>query len=344
MLAEIDSFQAQDIPLLDVRSPAEFAKGHIPGAVSLPLFSNEERKLVGTTYKQVGPKEAFQQGLDLVGPKMSHFVQMGEKLSHNGQVKLYCWRGGKRSQSIGWLLQQAGLQVTVLRGGYRSYRQKALKKLSEPANLMVIGGHTGCGKTEILQRLEQMGEQVLDLEGLANHRGSAFGGIGQPKQPSNEQFFNMVWEKWSRMDTSRTIWIENESLCIGRVVVPEALLAQMKKAPLLLLNAPNTLRVQYLIKLYGSQPKSDIANAVQKISKKLGSHDAKQILNQLASGDLTAVVNRLLKYYDKRYQYGLNRTDKSRMQKIELKKVPQSWDEWLDKISVLLKGHPETTI
>jgi tRNA 2-selenouridine synthase len=343
MLTEIDLFQDNDIPLLDVRSPGEYANGHIPGAISLPLFSDEERKLVGTTYKQVGPKEAFQQGLDLVGPKMSHFVQMGEKLSQEGNIKLYCWRGGKRSQSIGWLLQQAGLKVMVLSGGYRSYRQKAIKKLSEQSKLVVIGGHTGSGKTEILKRLEQMGEQVIDLEGLANHRGSAFGGIGQPNQPSNEQFFNQVWEQWSRMDHTRTIWVENESLCIGRVVVPEPLLEQMKTAPLLLLNAPMELRVQYLIDLYGSQPKKDIEVSIKKISKKLGLHDTQLMLDQLSQGDLKAVVNRLLKYYDKGYQYGLNRTDKTRMQKIKLNQSPETWDEWVENISVLLKKHTDSS-
>ena len=172
MITEFDPFLAHDIPLIDVRSPGEYAQGHIPGALSLPLFTDDERKQVGTTYKKVGPKQAFQLGLELVGPKMSHFVQEGEKLSRNGQVKLYCWRGGQRSQSMGWLLQQAGLQVMVLRGGYRTYRQQALKELAEPAKLVVIGGHTGSGKTEVLKRLRQRGEQVLGLEGMAHHYGS----------------------------------------------------------------------------------------------------------------------------------------------------------------------------
>ncbi|MBF0193443.1 MAG: tRNA 2-selenouridine(34) synthase MnmH [Magnetococcales bacterium] len=340
MITEIDLFQDNDIPLLDVRSPGEYATGHIPGAISLPLFSDEERKEVGTTYKQVGPKDAFQQGLDFVGPKMSHFVKMGEELSHEGHIKLYCWRGGKRSQSIGWLLQQAGLKVMVLQGGYRSYRQTAMQKFAQPVNLVVLGGHTGCGKTEILKRLTQKGEQVIDLEGLANHRGSAFGGIGQAKQPSNEQFFNMVWEQWRRMDHTRTVWIENESLCIGRVVVPEALLEQMKLAPLFIINAPIKLRMQYLIELYGSQPKKEIAAAINKLSKKFGLQDTKQMLTQLEQGELKPVVNRLLKYYDKGYQHGLNRTDKTRMQNIELPQYPNSWDEWIDNIAILLQKHP----
>jgi tRNA 2-selenouridine synthase len=337
MITGFDAFLDNDIPLIDVRSPGEYTKGHIPGAFSLPLFSDDERQQVGTTYKQVGPKEAFQQGLDLVGPKMSRFVQMGEELSRQGQVKLYCWRGGKRSQSMGWLLQQAGLQVTVLRGGYRSYRQTAMQQLSEPVKLVVIGGHTGCGKTEILQRLRQQGEQVLDLEALANHRGSAFGGIGQPNQPSNEQFLNQVWEQWRLMDRERTIWVENESLCIGRVVVPEALLAQMKAAPLMLLNAPTGLRVQYLIDLYGDQPKEEIESAILKISKKFGFQETQQTLRSLAEGDMTAVVNRLLQYYDKRYQYGLDRGDPTRMQKVDLCQTPNTWDDWLEQITIFLK-------
>jgi tRNA 2-selenouridine synthase len=336
MITGFDSFLDNDIPLIDVRSPGEYTKGHIPGAFSLPLFTDDERRQVGTTYKQVGSKEAFQLGLDMVGPKMSYFVQMGEKLSHQGQVKLYCWRGGKRSQSIGWLLQQAGLKVMVLCGGYRSYRQEAIKQLSEPAKLVVIGGHTGSGKTEILKRLQLLGEQVLDLEELANHRGSAFGGIGQPAQPSNEQFFNKIWEQWRQMDRARTIWVENESLCIGRVVVPEPLLAQMKKAPLLLLSAPMVLRVQYLLDLYGGQPKKEIESAISKISKKLGLLDTRQALYNLAEGDLTAVVNRLIQYYDKCYQYGLNRDDPARMQKVTLSQPTHTWDDWIEQVAITL--------
>ncbi|MBF0358474.1 MAG: tRNA 2-selenouridine(34) synthase MnmH [Magnetococcales bacterium] len=339
MITGVESFLTDDIPMIDVRSPGEYLQGHIPGAVSLPLFTDDERCQVGTTYKKVGAKEAFQMGLDFVGPKMSHFVSEGEKLSHNSQLNIYCWRGGKRSQSVGWLLQQAGLQINILQGGYRSYRQQAMQQLSEPANIVVIGGHTGSGKTEVLKQLQQHGEQILDLEGLANHRGSAFGGIGQQKQPTNEQFCNQLWERWRRLDHTRTIWIENESLCIGRVTVPEPLLAQMKKAPLFILSAPLELRVQYLIELYGTQPKEKIEAAVNKISKKLGLADTKQILDNLNKGDLVLVVNRLLKYYDKRYQYGLSRTDQTRIHSITSSHSILTWDDWTSQMTDSLIKH-----
>ncbi|MBF0195767.1 MAG: tRNA 2-selenouridine(34) synthase MnmH [Magnetococcales bacterium] len=336
MIIGVDSFLDNDIPLIDVRSPSEYIQGHIPGAVSLPLFTDDERCQVGTTYKQIGAKEAFQMGLDFVGPKMSYFVSKGEKLSCNNKVNIYCWRGGKRSQSIGWLLQQAGLHVNVLQGGYKSYRQQAMQQLSEPAKIIVIGGGTGSGKTEILKQLQHLGEQVLDLEGLANHRGSAFGGIGQQNQPSNEQFFNKIWEKWRSFDHTQTIWIENESLCIGRVTVPEPLLAQMKEAPLLVLSAPLKMRVQYLIDLYGGQPKDKVELAIHKIRKKLGLRDTKQMLSDLNKGDLVAVVNRLLKYYDKSYQHCLSRTDPTRIQSVIPSQSVFAWDGWVKHMATSL--------
>ncbi|MBK8554971.1 MAG: tRNA 2-selenouridine(34) synthase MnmH [Lewinellaceae bacterium] len=207
--------------LLDVRSPGEYAQGHIPGAFSFPLFSDEERARVGTTYKQANPEAALLLGLDLVGPKMGHFVVEALKLSRNKKLAVHCWRGGQRSKSMAWLLRLAGCDVVTLNGGYKAFRHEALDQYHlHPYNLRVVGGRTGSGKTKVLQALRDMGEQIIDLEGLAHHKGSAFGAIGEQEQPSVEQFENDLFFALRALDPQKRIWIENESRSIGRVYIP----------------------------------------------------------------------------------------------------------------------------
>ncbi len=178
-------------PLLDVRSPGEYAQGHVPGALSFPLFSDAERATVGTIYKQQSRDLALETGLELVGPKLGGFVREARTLAPQGQVVVHCWRGGQRSGSMAWLLRQGGLDVWTLEGGYKAYRTWVLAELAaQQYSLYIIGGRTGTGKTKILHALRQMGEQVVDLEGLACHKGSAFGFIGELPQPTVEQFEN----------------------------------------------------------------------------------------------------------------------------------------------------------
>ena len=186
--------KAETIPVLDLRSPGEYEDGHITGAINMPLFDDDERAKVGTKYKQVSKEEAMLLGLDIVGPKMSDMVRKAMSLAVNGEICLYCWRGGMRSGSVAWLLSTAGLKVTRLVKGYKAYRHHIREAFSQDVNLIVIGGMTGSGKTDILLEMLEQGHQVLDLEGYANHKGSAFGMLGQEKQPSSEQFENDTYE------------------------------------------------------------------------------------------------------------------------------------------------------
>ena len=186
--------KGQNCPILDVRSPDEYNRGHIPGALSLPLFNNEERSAVGTLYLQKGSKEAMLKGLELVGPKMKEFVSQASGLTPEGELALYCWRGGMRSNSMAWLFNTSGIKSHTLEGGYKSWRRHIHDFFGQPvAKLVVIGGMTGTGKTEILEEIERKGGQVVHLERLARHKGSVFGHLGMPAQPSTEQFENELY-------------------------------------------------------------------------------------------------------------------------------------------------------
>jgi len=190
-----------EVLLLDVRTPGEYAQGHIPGAVSFPLFTNEERAEVGTLYKQESPQVAMERGLELVGPKMAGFVRRARELAGGRDVIVHCWRGGKRSGSMGWLLSTAGMRVQTLEGGYKAWRRYILERLENPPwRFIILSGKTGSGKTDILQELKSLGAQVVDLEALACHRGSAFGALGQPEQPSAEHFANRLFDALSQLD------------------------------------------------------------------------------------------------------------------------------------------------
>ncbi|TXB63592.1 tRNA 2-selenouridine(34) synthase MnmH [Phaeodactylibacter luteus] len=291
-------------PIIDVRTPAEFKEGHIPGASNLPLFTNEERAAVGTLYKQKGPEEAFLQGLEFTGPKMRYLAEQGKALARNGGIMVHCWRGGQRSSSVGWLLAQAGLQVAVIRGGYKAYRafvQQGIEAFSGP--LMVIGGPTGSGKTEVLYELDAAGEQTLDLEGLANHKGSAFGAFGEPDQPSVTHFENLLFARLSELDPARWTWVENESKAIGRVYLPASLCSRMEKAPLFDLRVPLPDRLDRLVGLYAAFPAKELEAAFMKIKKRLGGQNLKAALEALNAKDYRQAAAIALRYYDKAYAY-----------------------------------------
>ena len=217
--------------ILDVRTPDEYEKGHIPKALNLPLFSNEERAIVGTIYKQENPEKALLQGLDFVGIKMTRFIEKAKSLAPDKNIVIHCWRGGKRSSSMAWLLDLAGFNVKVLEGGYKAYKRYIQQQIeNENFEFIVLGGRTGSGKTHILNALNDYGEQVIDLENLANHKGSAFGWIGEEAQPTTEQFENNLFEQLNNMERERRIWLENESRNIGSVYLPDAFWSKMKKS------------------------------------------------------------------------------------------------------------------
>ncbi len=182
------------IPLIDVRSEKEFTQAHIPEALNIPIFNNEIREKVGISYKKNGRRAATLLGLKLIGNKFADFAQKAIKYSKSNKVLVYCWRGGMRSSSMAWLFDLVGLDVYLLEGGYKSYRRLAQEQFAKQCDYMIVGGMTGSGKTKILKELQAQNEQVVDLEGLANHKGSAFGMLGEAAQPTTEQFENNLFE------------------------------------------------------------------------------------------------------------------------------------------------------
>jgi tRNA 2-selenouridine synthase len=321
--------------ILDVRSPAEYEQGHIPGALNLPLFSDYERERVGIAYKKHGPKEAMQIGLEIVGPKMTELVRSAQTLRSGKPLVVHCWRGGKRSESVGWLLDFAGMPVSVIEGGYKAYRTYQRSWLTEsPLNLIVLGGKTGSGKTDILHALSAKGEQVLDLENLAHHKGSAFGWIGEEPQPSTEQFENNIFEVLRSMDLSRPIWVENESLTIGRVFVPQTLWHKMNYAPLIHLEVPIEDRIQNLIGIYaGGEAKEALILSFQKIASRLGGQHLKSAIESLERGDYRRAAEVALTYYDKAYYYGLENSKARIIEKIKTDHL--TWEEITEKLHSL---------
>ncbi len=289
--------------VVDVRSPSEFEAGHVTGAISIPLFADDERAIVGTIYKQQGKKDAIEKGLEIVGPKMAALAKKAEDVAADGKLGVYCWRGGMRSNRMAWLFEQVGLECTVLQGGYKAYRNTVLNGFSGLRNLIVIDGPTGSGKTDVLHGLREAGEQVLDLEGLANHKGSAFGNIGLPQQPSSQQFQNDLFHELKQLDPEKRIWIEREGMTIGRVYLPQPLWKNMTTATCVAIDVPMELRIQRLVDDYGAASKEDLETAISKLQQKLGGQHMKAALELLAEDRLAEVAELLLVYYDKQYSF-----------------------------------------
>ncbi|WP_338872853.1 tRNA 2-selenouridine(34) synthase MnmH [Spirosoma sp. SC4-14] len=304
--------KARSLPIIDVRSPGEYDHAHIPGAISIPLFDNEERALVGTKYKQAGKDAAVLLGLDLVGPKLVGFVKQARKLNpRQKEVLVHCWRGGMRSGSFAWLLDTAGLTASTLVGGYKAYRNAVLESFSEPRTLLILGGKTGSGKTDILKELARQGEQVIDLEGLAHHKGSSYGAIGQPAQPTNEQFENLVYAQWQQLDRKRRIWLEDESRNVGACFVPMAIWQQMRTAPVAFVDVPKPVRICRLVNEYAGIDHGLLVAATERIRKRLGGKATNDALAALAHQDYATVADLTLAYYDKAYLHGLSERDSS---------------------------------
>ena len=305
------------LQIIDVRSPAEFEKGHIPGAINIPLFTNEERAVVGTSYKQLGKNTAVKQGLEIVGPKMVWMLEELEKVNTDKEIGLYCWRGGMRSSSVAWLFETSGYECNVLEGGYKNYRA-LMNTLFDEHDIILIGGETGSGKTEVLTKLESLGEQTIDLEALANHKGSAFGSIGMSSQPTNEHFQNLVIDSFLNLDPNCRVFLEDESSHIGRVNIPEKLWQKMQRSPLLSLSIPLESRVTRLVKDYGIDNKTELEKCIRKIERKLGGQNMKAALESLDQGDLKSVARLMLNYYDKSYRFLLERKKENIIAKIQL--------------------------
>ena len=313
---------AQQHPVLDVRSPGEYSHARIPGAYPFPLFTDEERKLVGTTYKQQSREAAIKVGLDLFGPKMRMMVEDAEAIINRAQanakesnglrknekkVLVHCWRGGMRSAGVAWLLDLYGFRVYTLVGGYKFFRRWVLNQFQANGNFNILGGYTGTGKTEILRQLATLGEKVIDLESLAQHKGSAFGNIGLPEQPSQEMFENMLAVQLHfKSRNGDAVWLEDESQRIGTVNIPQTLWLRMRNANVYFMDIPFEERLRHITGEYGGLDKEKMIAAIQRIQKRLGGLETKTTIQLIGEGKTEEAFRILLKYYDKWYVKGLN--------------------------------------
>lgn len=327
--------------MFDVRSPGEYDHAHIPGAYNLPLFTNAERAVVGTAYKQQGKQPAIKIGLDYFGVKMKAIVEVVEDIvslyhkeirqsagtqreTGNGKqetrnVLVHCWRGGMRSAGVAWLLDLYGFKVYTLVGGYKAYRKWVRDQFEQQHPLTILGGYTGSGKTLVLHQMKEAGFPVVDLEALANHKGSAFGSIGEAAQPTQEMFENLLAEALNAVrcslsaeqsangqpSTTNDIFIEDESQRIGDLKIPDAFWKQMRASNILFLDIPFEERLNYLTADYGRKDKEKLVNAIIRIQKRLGGLEAKNAINFLLEDNHKECFRILLKYYDKWYEKAL---------------------------------------
>jgi len=325
----------EQLPLVDARSEGEFAQSHIPGAINIPILNNAERIQVGTLYKQAGPEKATLKGFELVGPRF-HLIQR-EALRNfpNKKVMLYCWRGGMRSQILSWILTQVGFEVYRLAGGYKTYRTFTFNEVRKPYPLLVLGGKTGAAKTVLLQKLKERGEQVVDLEGLANHKGSSFGAIGLPGQPTVEQFENLLAEQLRKIQPDQAIWVENESRRIGRIILPDPFFLQMTQSPRIEIEKTDTERIAHIAREYAGLDQVELTDAVLRLQKRLGGDRTNQAVEAIQANQPEIWIPILLQYYDKTYSYDLARHEVSKTIHLNLEGLALE-----DQVNLLLQTKP----
>jgi tRNA 2-selenouridine synthase len=313
---------AKSLPVFDVRSPSEYAHAHIPGAISLPIFDDAQRAEIGTSYKQSSVQDAIKIGLKHFGHKLNDYISIVEehaKTISNSEIILHCWRGGMRSQAMAWVLDFYGYDVYLIIGGYKAYRNHVLNSFQLPIEFNVLGGSTGSAKTFILEKLKEMRESVIDLEGIAQHRGSSFGALGMPIQPSQEQFENNLHKELSNYFSideeqgyhqPKKIWIENESQRIGLVNIPKVLFERMLSSKLVVLQIPFEERLKLIVEQYGKFTKEELIDATIRIQKKLGGLETKNVISFLEVGNIYKAFELLLMYYDRGYKAASSRTNR----------------------------------
>jgi tRNA 2-selenouridine synthase len=298
---------ADNIPVVDVRSPSEFGAGYIPGAYNIPLFDDKEREAVGIKYKKEGRSKAIVKGVELTGPAMHLKLKEAIGIAGNERLLVYCWRGGMRSEAMAWLFSLGGIEVKVLEKGYKAYRNHILTSLSEKRRAIILGGMTGSSKTHILRHLKERGHQVIDLEGIASHKGSAFGALGQPLQPSSEHFANLLFEEWKRLNNDTPVWMEDESQNIGTVFMPPRFYNNMQEYPAIILLMSVEKRLPRLLEEYSTYPAEMLRESVKRINKRLGGDNTRDAIHAIEAGDFAKAIEITLKYYDKAYMYGIRK-------------------------------------
>jgi len=296
-----------DVCLIDVRSEGEFLAGRIPASSNIPILNDEERKIVGTIYKHNGSQTAVLKGLELTGPHLNERLKVALKIVSGRDVVVHCWRGGMRSEFFAFLFHYYGLKPKMIKGGYKAYRTKAHETFCTPLNIQILSGKTGSAKTYILNELENLGEQIIDIEKLAHHRGSSFGAIGMDVQHSQEQFENNLFECLRKLDSKRPVWIEDESRNIGSNVIPERFWKQMRSANRYVVEKDLEERLAIIMNDYGSFSIDDLIQSMSKIGKRLGPQHVKTAIELLQNGEIKEAFKMALVYYDKAYTYQIDK-------------------------------------
>ena len=289
--------------IVDVRAPVEFFKGHLPNAINIPLFEDSERAEIGTLYKQQGRDTAVNRGLEIVSPKMIAFVNQVKALSKNKKVFVYCFRGGMRSNSFAWLMNTSGLDAVIMQGGYKAFRNYVLEYFDQERKIILLGGKTGSGKTGILKKLNSHNFQIVDLEGIAHHKGSAFGAINEQKQNPQQVFEHQLYYELSMLDSTLPVILEDEAQTIGFNKLPHGLWQQMKRSTIIKIEIPFELRVQKLVEDYTTVDIEALKSCVVKISQQLGTLNTKLCLQYLDEKNLADVARLSLLYYDRAYEF-----------------------------------------
>lgn len=337
---EIEKFleEGKKSLIIDVRTPSEFEQGHIPGAFNIPLFTNEERAIVGTLYKKTGRQEAIHKGLEIFGPRMIWYVEELKKVaaavagadtdtSHGDEsniiktIYVHCWRGGMRSGSMAWLFEVYGFKVFTLKNGYKTFRNFVLDEFKKDRKIKIIGGRTGSAKTLVLPELKKKGLQVIDLEKLAHHKGSSFGSIGELPQPTQEHFENKLAMELLSTDKNEILFLEDESKLIGQRIIPPTLFIQMRNCKVYYLDVPFEERAKYIAEHYGKYPKEDLLAATERILRRLDTRYSKDALKFIEEGNLIESFKISLKYYDKTYEFGLSKREGNTIVKIPVERI-----------------------
>lgn len=300
-----------ELPVVDVRSPLEFAQGHIAEARNIPILNNDERVAVGTDYKQRGQAEAIRTGFRLVGPRLEGIIDEAERAAPGKELLVHCWRGGMRSNNFCQFVAMAGIKSRSLIGGYKAYRHAAVESFKKPFQLILLTGCTGSGKSDVLRAMQKEGAQILDLETLASHKGSAFGHLMMNPQPTTEQFQNDLFEEILKLDLSKPIWVEDESIAIGKIFLPNDFWTAMVMSPMVKMEVSRDIRIQRLVDEYGYADKDEFLQIMTKITKKLGGQHFNAAKEKLLQGDMASTIEILLTYYDKAYLASIeNRKEK----------------------------------